>query len=71
MKKFIIKAQRSLAPETNTILIYDKKRRFFQELPDEGGISEIMGVQLKVYLLVHIDSKGILHIHKQIKEQNW
>ncbi|WP_020615762.1 hypothetical protein [Paenibacillus daejeonensis] len=70
MSKIIVKAQRSIMGQ-NTVLIYNKDRSVSGELPNEGAIETALGDRDKVYFEATVDDAGLLHLHKEIRNQNW
>ena len=69
----IFKLQRSILSNTEneTVIVYDRKREYFGELPMNLALSLIMGIDLKCYVSGFIDENGALQIYKRVRDRKW
>lgn len=70
MNKKIYKIQRSLYHKSK-VLVYDKEREFFGELPITPDIELILGIEYKIYVRGYVDENGKLNIIRKTKPQTW
>lgn len=70
-KTYNVKAQRSLYPTTDTILIYSKCGTIPPtELPEEGALSLAIGDREKAYFECRIENDKLVLI-RELKHQDW
>lgn len=70
MKTQIVKLQVPLMGEP-LALVYNKNRSYIGHVPINDDIKEAMGESFKKYFIAHIDKKGLVHLHKEVEEQDW
>jgi len=62
----VVKFQRELL-RGGKVLVYDKKETIFHELPLTDEVKKLFGGRLKMYRKCSLDSKGKLHIGKEVR----
>ncbi|QHT61715.1 hypothetical protein GXP70_18200 [Paenibacillus lycopersici] len=67
MEKFIVKLQRALFPENSSLLISNRDKTLYQQLPYEGPLVKAIGDRDKVYLEVSQRADGVLVLHREVK----
>jgi len=50
----------------NTVLVYDKKMRVYQELPMTDELKELFAGRYKMYRRCRLSRKGVLHIGREV-----
>lgn len=69
MKKFVIKVQKALFPRNSSLLINNRNKSLYQQLPYEGPLVEALGGRDKVYLEVSQREDGVLIVHREVNEK--
>lgn len=72
-KSEVFKIQRPMASSfsTSLILIYNKSRSVYAQIPMTQEIAKMMGTDYKIYVKGHVDSAGILQIEEKVSPQKW
>lgn len=71
-KTEIFKVQRPIGGSPlEPILVYNKSRSVFGQMPMTQEIAKYMGTSYKIYVTGYVDEKGYLHIEDKAKSQNW
>ena len=67
-KSEVFKIQRPMASSfsTSLILIYNKSRSVYAQVPMTQEIAKMMGTDYKIYVKGHIDNSGILQIDSKV-----
>lgn len=72
-KSEVFKIQRPMASSfsTSLILIYNKSRSVYAQIPMTQEIAKMMGTGYKIYVKGHVDNAGILQIEEKVSPQKW
>jgi hypothetical protein len=71
MRPIIVKVQRSITPNSDTVLIYDEKRTFIHQYPLTNYIEERLNGKLKGYFHSYREKDGKLILGAGAPPQNW
>ena len=71
MASEIFKLQRPMGMTGGPILIYNRNRSIFSQIPITQEIAKYMGISYKIYVKGYIDSDGILQINEKVGAQRW
>lgn len=69
----IFKVQRPICSSENDtpILIYNKDRSIYHQMPISQEMAKFIGTSYKIYVKGYINSEGILQIVEKVGNQPW
>lgn len=69
----IFKVQRPICSSTNDmpVLIYNKDRSIYSQIPFSQEIAKFMGTDYKIYVRGNINENGIFNIVEKVGNQPW
>lgn len=71
-KTEIFKVQRPIGGSSlEPILVYNRNRSVFGQMPMTQEIAKYMGSEYKIYVRGYIDKDGILQVEEKVSSQRW
>ena len=67
----IFKLQKPVAYGNGEVLIYNEDKSYMGQNQLSDEVNKLFKKSLKIYVIGHVDKKGMLHILRRTKSQDW